>query len=71
VVAALSPAARAAAPRQRRAAPHGGGARGRGRTVLVRAADYYDVLGVPRNADKKAIKQAYRSKARKYHPVRG
>ncbi|KIY92454.1 Chaperone protein dnaJ [Monoraphidium neglectum] len=40
----------------------------RGLSVVVRAADYYDVLGVPRNADKKAIKQAYRSKARKYHP---
>jgi molecular chaperone DnaJ len=38
--------------------------------VIVRAdADYYDVLGVPREADKKTIKQAYRQKARKFHPV--
>lgn len=51
---------------QRRAARSG---RGRGLSVVVRAADFYDVLGVPRNADKKTIKQAYRSKARKYHPV--
>jgi chaperone protein DnaJ len=32
------------------------------------AADYYDVLGVPRNADPKQIKTAYRRLARKYHP---
>lgn len=38
-------------------------------TLLVHAAaDYYDVLGVPRNADRKQIKSAYRQKARKYHP---
>src|SRR3972149_1276576 len=30
--------------------------------------DYYKVLGVPRNADEKTIKQAYRRLARKYHP---
>jgi len=66
-VAALVSAAPSAA-RQRGA--HRGGARSRGLSVIVRAADFYDTLGVPRNADKKAIKQAYRSKARKYHPVR-
>jgi curved DNA-binding protein CbpA len=39
--------------------------------VVVQAnGDYYDVLGVPRGADKKTIKSAYRQKARKFHPVR-
>ena len=31
-------------------------------------ADYYEVLGVPRTADDKGIRQAYRRLARKYHP---
>ncbi len=30
--------------------------------------DYYDILGVKRNASEKEIKQAYRRLARKYHP---
>jgi len=30
--------------------------------------NYYDILGVPRNATEKEIKQAYRRLARKYHP---
>lgn len=30
--------------------------------------DYYDILGVPKNADAKAIKKAYYEKAKKYHP---
>ncbi len=30
--------------------------------------DYYEVLGVPKTADEKAIKAAYRRLARKYHP---
>ena len=30
--------------------------------------DYYEVLGVDRNADEQAIKRAYRKLARKYHP---
>ncbi len=32
--------------------------------------DYYEVLGVPRDADEKAIKSAFRSLALKYHPDR-
>jgi molecular chaperone DnaJ len=32
------------------------------------AEDYYDILGIPRNADEKEIKKAYRNLARKYHP---
>jgi molecular chaperone DnaJ len=32
--------------------------------------DYYEILGVPRNADGDAIKKAYRQAALKYHPDR-
>lgn len=32
--------------------------------------DYYEVLGVPRDADEKAIKNAFRDLALKYHPDR-
>ena len=31
-------------------------------------ADYYDILGVPRGADEKEIRQAYRRLARRHHP---
>jgi molecular chaperone DnaJ len=34
----------------------------------VAAKDYYQVLGVPKDADPDAIKKAYRKLARKYHP---
>ena len=30
--------------------------------------DYYEVLGVDKNADDAAIKKAYRVLAKKYHP---
>jgi DnaJ-class molecular chaperone len=36
--------------------------------VAVAYKDYYQTLGVPKTADAKAIKQAYRKLARKYHP---
>jgi DnaJ-class molecular chaperone len=36
--------------------------------VDVSYKDYYKTLGVPKTADAKAIKQAYRKLARKYHP---
>jgi len=34
----------------------------------VKYQDYYQILGVPRDADKSDIKKAYRKLARKYHP---
>src|SRR4029453_8366600 len=50
------------------------GARARGAaparipSVAVTYKDYYQILGVPKTADAKAIKQAYRKLARKHHP---
>lgn len=35
---------------------------------MVKYKDYYDTLGVARNAQEKDIKAAYRALARKYHP---
>ena len=32
------------------------------------SGDYYEVLGVPRDADTKTIKEAFRQLARRYHP---
>src|SRR5690554_7895957 len=32
--------------------------------------DYYEVLGVPKSADEKEVKKAYRRLAMKYHPDR-
>src|SRR5690625_5219923 len=30
--------------------------------------DYYEILGISKNADEKEIRKAYRKLARKYHP---
>jgi molecular chaperone DnaJ len=38
--------------------------------ALAEPRDYYDVLGVARDADEKAIKDAFRQLALKYHPDR-
>ena len=35
---------------------------------MAEKRDYYDVLGVGRDADASAIKKAYRKLAKKYHP---
>ncbi|MFX0014219.1 MAG: molecular chaperone DnaJ [Promethearchaeota archaeon] len=37
-------------------------------TLSENKRDYYEVLGVPRDADIKTIKKAFRDLARKYHP---
>ncbi len=35
---------------------------------MTGSGDYYEVLGVPRDADTKTIKNAFRQLARRYHP---
>lgn len=37
-------------------------------TQILSRKDYYEILGVAKNADAKAIKKAYYEKAKKYHP---
>ncbi|HEY0665231.1 MAG TPA: molecular chaperone DnaJ [Gallionella sp.] len=39
-------------------------------TIISAQRDYYEVLGVARDADQKAIKDAFRNLALKYHPDR-
>ena len=36
--------------------------------IMAEKRDYYEVLGVQKDADEEAIKKAYRAMARKYHP---
>ena len=35
---------------------------------MMAKRDFYEVLGIGRNADAKEIKRAYRKLAKKYHP---
>jgi molecular chaperone DnaJ len=42
----------------------------KGKTISDAKRDYYEVLGVARDADEKAIKDAFRTLALKYHPDR-
>ena len=42
--------------------------RRRGRLMAVAFRDYYEVLGVPRDASNEDIRRAYRKLARQYHP---
>lgn len=54
-----------------RGAPSGWGAsraRSRPSRMLRMGRDFYDVLGVDRNADKAELKSAFRKLAREYHP---
>ena len=39
-------------------------------TLIMAQVDYYDILGISKDADEKGITQAYRRLAKKYHPDR-
>jgi DnaJ-class molecular chaperone len=38
------------------------------KTFAIARKDYYQILGIPRDANDEQIKQAYRNLAKKYHP---
>ena len=40
----------------------------RGEHSMAEKRDYYEVLGVPKDADDAALKRAYRKLAKQYHP---
>lgn len=40
----------------------------KGRMFMAEKRDYYDVLGIDKNASKEEIKKAYRKLSKKYHP---
>ena len=40
----------------------------KGRLKMAEKRDYYEVLGIDRNASASEIKKAYRKLAKKYHP---
>jgi len=44
---------------------------GFGAAYLFSAMSYYDVLGIPIDADEEAIRSAFRGLARRYHPDAG
>mgnify|MGYP000381480979 FL=1 len=37
-------------------------------TAMAAKRDYYEILGIDKNADDNTIKKAYRKLAKKYHP---
>ena len=41
---------------------------GRARDTIMKFKDYYETLGVARNASADEVKRAYRRLARKFHP---
>src|SRR3954464_4929612 len=60
-----SPSATASCGRRRSSSP---GLRADRRAMAVAFRDYYDALGVPRDASEEDIRRAYRRLARQYHP---
>src|SRR4029077_20265287 len=53
-----------------RARRAGNGSHVFGSVITMNERSYYDVLGVEKDADEKALKAAFRKKAMEYHPDR-